>query len=61
VTLKAAKALRAADRIGRIRAGYLADLIALPLAGLTDVYEQIINFEKTVPWLMIDGGIKPVR
>jgi cytosine/adenosine deaminase-related metal-dependent hydrolase len=61
VTLKAAKALRAADRIGRIRAGYLADLIALPLAGLTDVYEQIINFEKTVPWMMIDGEMKSVR
>jgi aminodeoxyfutalosine deaminase len=60
VTLNPAKALGAADRLGRIRAGYLADLIALPLADRRDVYEQIINFEKTVPWLMIDGEMKSV-
>jgi cytosine/adenosine deaminase-related metal-dependent hydrolase len=61
VTLNPAKALGAADRLGRIRVDYLADLIALPLAGPTDVYEQIINFEKTVPWMMIDGEMKSVR
>jgi cytosine/adenosine deaminase-related metal-dependent hydrolase len=57
VTVNPAVAIERARELGRIASGYLADMIALPLAGATDVYEQIIAFDKEVPWMMIGGEI----
>jgi len=56
VTVNAALAIGQADVLGRIQAGLHADLIAIPdpnSAG--DVFEKIVAFERTVPWMMVDG------
>ena len=58
VTVNAANAIGQRRSLGRIRVGYLADLIALPiLPSETDVFESIVGFEQTVPWMMINGAV----
>jgi cytosine/adenosine deaminase-related metal-dependent hydrolase len=57
VTTNPAKALGRADQLGKIAPGHLADMIVLPLAGLTDIHGQIIAFEGEVPWKMIGGEV----
>jgi cytosine/adenosine deaminase-related metal-dependent hydrolase len=58
ITVNAAAALGRASSLGRIRAGFLADLIALPIAPPeTDVFESIVAFEQTVPWIMVNGTV----
>ncbi|MFZ1219528.1 MAG: amidohydrolase family protein [Chthoniobacterales bacterium] len=58
ITVNAAAALGRASSLGRIRAGFLADLIALPIApSETDVFESIVAFEHTVPWIMVNGTV----
>ena len=54
-TVNAAKAIGQSDRLGRISPGFHADLIAVPQEG-TDVFESIVGFEGTIPWIMIDGN-----
>jgi cytosine/adenosine deaminase-related metal-dependent hydrolase len=56
-TVNPAKALGRAHELGKIARGYFADMIALPLSGSTDVYEQIINFTGEVCWMAIGGQI----
>jgi cytosine/adenosine deaminase-related metal-dependent hydrolase len=57
-TINAAAALGQQHVLGRIRRGYLADMIALPfLAQNCDCYGAILRFEGAVPWLMIDGNV----
>lgn len=58
VTVRAAQALGRESSLGRIRAGCWADLIAIPCEKEGDVFEQIIAFEGSVPWLMIDGDTR---
>ena len=55
VTVKAARALGRESSLGRIRAGCPADLIAIPCEKEGDVFEQIIAFDSSVPWVMIEG------
>jgi cytosine/adenosine deaminase-related metal-dependent hydrolase len=56
VTVNAAKAIQAEDLLGKIRAGYQADMIAIPAASMTSsAYESIINFTGEVPWMMVAG------
>jgi cytosine/adenosine deaminase-related metal-dependent hydrolase len=55
VTTNPARALDRQSLLGRIKPHALADLVAIPLEGERDVFEQIIAFDKTVPWMMIDG------
>jgi cytosine/adenosine deaminase-related metal-dependent hydrolase len=58
VTVNAADALGQGRSLGRIRAGFLADLIALPLVPSTaTVFESIVAFEQTVPWMMVNGAV----
>ena len=57
VTTNPANALGRANEMGKITTGYLADMIALPLAGLKDVHEQIIAFDGDVPWVMVGGRV----
>ncbi len=57
VTLNPARALGAAGRLGELVAGAAADLIALPLAGDVDVFEQITNFDQPVTWMRVNGQI----
>ncbi len=57
-TTSAARALGKPHVLGGIRAGYLADLIAIPFESGGDVFEKIIAFDGPVPWLMIDGDTR---
>jgi cytosine/adenosine deaminase-related metal-dependent hydrolase len=58
ITVNAADALGQGQALGRIRAGYLADLIALPLRPLEkEVFESIVAFDGTVPWMMVNGAV----
>jgi len=55
-TVNGAKALGERERLGCIRAGAFADLIALP-SSAGDVFESIVGFEGTVPWMMVNGNV----
>ncbi|MBV9009944.1 MAG: amidohydrolase family protein [Verrucomicrobia bacterium] len=55
VTVNPASVLRRKSDLGKIAPGFLADMIALPLNGSADIYEQITGFEGHVPWMMING------
>lgn len=56
VTVNASKAIGAGDRLGKIQAGYEADLIAIP-GQPGGIYDSIINFNGPVPWMMIGGEL----
>lgn len=59
VTVNAASALGQGSSLGRLRPGYLADLLAVPFKGALDqVATEILAFESTSPWLLMDG--KPI-
>src|SRR5437879_6035299 len=55
VTVNAATALRQGKVLGRIRPGFLADLVAVPCSGTGDVFEEIVAFEHSVDWLSLKG------
>jgi cytosine/adenosine deaminase-related metal-dependent hydrolase len=55
VTISPARALDRQSQLGQIKPGFLADMIALPLKGGRDVFEEIVAFDKAVPWTMLDG------
>jgi len=60
VTINPAAALRQADSLGKIRRGFLADLIAVPCGSgcdASDALEKIVAFSGKVPWRMIDGVV----
>jgi aminodeoxyfutalosine deaminase len=57
-TMNGARALGRESSLGRIRAGHSADLIAIPCERRGDVWEQIIAFNGSVPWLMIKGDTR---
>lgn len=55
-TVNGARALHQEQALGKIRAGFQADLIALPTErGGTDVYENIIAWSDPVPCMMVAG------
>ena len=57
-TANAAAALCQGDALGRIRANYLADLIAIPFTRKTaTLSEEIVSFRGEVPWAMVDGRV----
>jgi imidazolonepropionase-like amidohydrolase len=56
VTVNPARALGYENALGKIRAGFEADLIAVPCSGSTNVFEQIIAFSGRVPWVMVNGN-----
>jgi cytosine/adenosine deaminase-related metal-dependent hydrolase len=57
VTVNPARALRQEIALGKIRAGFFADLIALPVTRSTSAIEEIIAFDRPVRWSMIGGRI----
>jgi cytosine/adenosine deaminase-related metal-dependent hydrolase len=57
VTVNGGYALGRPQILGRIRANYFADLIAIPCRGITDVFEEIVAFDGPVDWMMVNGRI----
>ncbi len=59
VTRHPARALRREAQLGKIAPGALADLIAVPVSGsVARVHEEIVQFDRPIPWVMIDGEIR---
>lgn len=57
-TLNGALAIGQPDSLGKIAPGAYADLIAVPEApSATDVFETIVAFEETEPWIMVNGTL----
>ena len=56
VTVNPARALRYENALGQIRPGFGADLIAVPCAGSTDIFEQIIAWDAPVSWSTVNGN-----
>jgi aminodeoxyfutalosine deaminase len=55
-TVNGARALGQSQRLGKIRPGFQADFIALPIANpLRDLFEKIIAWSEPVPWMMLAG------
>jgi imidazolonepropionase-like amidohydrolase len=53
-----AYALDQTTRLGRIRPGFQADLIAVPMDEKSDdIFETIISWDRAVPWSMIGGVV----
>src|SRR5213082_2972300 len=46
VTVNSARALRQENALGKIRSGFVADLIAVPCTRSTPIFEEIIGFER---------------
>ncbi|HEX8489980.1 MAG TPA: amidohydrolase family protein, partial [Chthoniobacterales bacterium] len=61
-TVNAAHAIGKREVLGRIQPALYAELIAIPHAdSAADVFENIVAFEETVPWMMVNGeAISPV-
>ena len=60
VTTGPARALQQEASLGKIRAGFQADLIALPVKNPgADLFEKIIAWEKPVPWMLVAGEPVP--
>ena len=56
VTTNSARALNQENALGKIRGGFQADLIALPIADQRgDIFEKIINWSETVSWMLVAG------
>jgi cytosine/adenosine deaminase-related metal-dependent hydrolase len=55
-TLNAARALRQQNALGKIRPGFQADLVALPIQSHSgDLFEKIISWEEEVDWTLLAG------
>ena len=57
VTVNPARALHQEDRLGRIRPGFCADLIAIQCSGRDNLFEEIVGFDDSIHWLMVNGKI----
>jgi len=45
-------------KLGRIRTGFQADLIAVPCSGTDNLFEEILAFDGPVDWMLLDGKQK---
>jgi cytosine/adenosine deaminase-related metal-dependent hydrolase len=57
VTVNPAHALQQENALGKIRSGFLADLIAVPIRS-TSTFDELIGFEESVNWSMIGGIVQ---
>jgi cytosine/adenosine deaminase-related metal-dependent hydrolase len=61
-TINGASAIGQAESLGRIHAGFSADLIAIPAAkSEANPFNEIVAFAGAVPWMMVDGEILSLR
>ncbi|HSP46331.1 MAG TPA: amidohydrolase family protein, partial [Chthoniobacterales bacterium] len=57
-TVNGAQAIGQRDFLGTIQRGACADLICVPdTHSAADVFERIVEFAETVPWIMVNGAI----
>ena len=61
VTTNGAAALGQREYLGRLASGNCADLIALPVSAVGDIYENIVTFSGNVPWIMVNGEIAETK
>ena len=62
VTVNAAAALGQRDGLGMVRAGFAADLIAVPWHGqVSQLLDEVISYDEKIAWLMIGGVVKTPR
>jgi aminodeoxyfutalosine deaminase len=57
-TLNPARALGQEKALGKIRQGFVADLIAVPFGRSTSIFETILGFDGPVSWSMIGGKVQ---
>ncbi len=55
VTINPAMALHQEKMIGRIRPGFCADLIAIQCTQHDNPFEQIVGFDGSIDWIMVNG------
>jgi aminodeoxyfutalosine deaminase len=55
VTINPARALHQEDRLGRLRPGFCADLIAIQCCGRDNLFEEIVGFDDSIHWIMVNG------
>jgi len=55
VTINPAMALHQEKMIGRIRPGFYADLIAVQCSEGDNPFEQIVDFDGSIDWIMVSG------
>jgi cytosine/adenosine deaminase-related metal-dependent hydrolase len=55
VTVNPARALHQEDRLGRIRPGLCADLVAIHCSGRDNPFEEIVAFDDSIYWIMVNG------
>ncbi len=58
VTVNSAYALHQENALGKIRSEFLADLIAVPYARSTSVFDELVAFDRPVSWSMIGGQVQ---
>src|SRR5207244_2882480 len=58
VTVNPALALGQENALGKIRHGFCADLIAIPCARSTSIFDEVVAFDPSVGWSMIDGVVQ---
>jgi cytosine/adenosine deaminase-related metal-dependent hydrolase len=57
VTVNPAMALHQENVIGRIRPGFCADLVAVQCSELDNPFEQIVGFNGSIDWIMVNGKL----
>ena len=55
VTVNAARVLHQENALGRIRPGFQADLISIPISGSPNLFDEIVAFDGSVDWMMVNG------
>jgi cytosine/adenosine deaminase-related metal-dependent hydrolase len=57
ITLHPARALAHAGRLGCVRAGAWADLVAFPCGDEANIYAEVLGCREPVSWMMVHGNV----
>ena len=58
VTRNGAAALGQREALGCLAPGAYADMVAFPVSAAGDIYENVVAFSGSVPWIMVNGETK---